>query len=231
MDVDAGCRVCGKTCACGEVHYLNLHWNGRRQFIGVVQNAKGELFMLEDEDDLESRRIPITEEKQAELAWAATLANRERLPFDGDGEFPDLTDLHWDCSAPRHAGHFRLAEVERGGVRTERSDIGVLDATVRVGDRVKVALNLAAMVSLAHKMVNQEIPPEGWATLDAMQANRSAERYWAHVLEIVGEGDAQRLTILTPDELKYMPSMLASEPFVVARKCVYGLHAAGRTVV
>ncbi len=226
------CRVCGKACKCGEERFLNLNWNGRTQFVGVIQMRDGKLFKLEDPEDDTSRRIPITEKEKNELAQKATLANADRREnVDDQGNVPDLTDLHWDCSNADTVDKFQLHPSERGGTRTERDLYGHLDVDIRVGDRVKVALNVGFTIGCtfasAEDNVDGEVPEAMAEHLSKIEEDMGSEKYWAHVLAIEGEpGDAQKLMILSPSDLNYLVSQVASEPYVVERKCVYAHHAA-----
>ncbi len=219
------CRSCGKKCACDEWGFINLIWNGRQQFVGVVRDNKGNLFKLENPDDDSSRRIPITKEQCDAMAWRVTLSNRDRCSDDCD-----LSNLFYDCSDPAMAQRFKLHPDEAGGTRTDRDDHGVLGATICVGDKVKLALNQAAVAKMVYALAGERLPI---GTREAKQKIAdhvrelaecvAAERFWAHVLDIKGEpGEDQRLTLLTPNELVHMPPPLASEPFIVARKHVYG---------
>ena len=213
-----------------KVQLLTLDWNGRNQFFGVVKNKAGVIFKLEDPKDDNSRRIRITEKEQHDLAWAATLANIDRREnLDEDGNRPDLAPLHWDCTTLENASRFQLAECERFAPRTERDLYGALDAHIRVGDRVKVALNVGFTIGCMLVPDDEEMPKEMKEKLDRMQQGKASEQYWAHVLAVEGDAnDEQRLTILTPSTLHYLPPEFASEPFTIQRKCIYAHHAAHR---
>lgn len=238
-------------CEGGEqVTYSNLNWNGRPQFTGIVRNLAGEHFKLESLEDLNSRRVPVTDEEVLRTIEEAIDSNVERTYMvDEGGARPDLTDLHWPCDDPVEGSAFQMHPSEsglKGGV--ERNLFGQLEAHIRVGDKVKVALNRAAVkVWLActcrsdderdpHCPCDAEIHQldEG-GELYEMYSSRAAECYWAHVLAIKsvrssettpsGEGveDAEStvLSVLTASELAHMPASLASEPFDVQRACVY----------
>lgn len=226
------CRVCGAACTCGDDRFLNLHWNGRAQFIGVIQTRDGRLFKLEDPEDDTSRRIPITEKEQNELVQKATLANADRREnVDDQGNVPDLTDLHFDCSDADTVHEFQLHPSEHGEPRTERDLYGHLDVDIRVGDRVKVALNIGFTIGCTYASARDnedgEVPDAMIACLSRMEENVASEQYWAHVLAVEGEpDDAQKLMILSPHELCYLVPQVASEPYFVERKCVYAHHAA-----
>jgi|SaaInlV_125m_DNA_1040241.scaffolds.fasta_scaffold04136_2 hypothetical protein len=212
-------------------HYLSLNWNGRTQYVGVVQLRDGRLFKLEDAEDSTSRRTPITEHEKGELVTKAMLANVDRRRnVDEDGNVPDLTDLHWDCSDADIASQFQLVPAERGWPRLERDLYGHLDVEILVGDRVKVALNVGFTIGCtfasAEDNVNGEVPDAMAAQLVEIEEKMGVEKYWAHVLAVEGEhSDAQKLTILSPSSLTYLVSQVASEPYVVERKCVYAHHA------
>ena len=214
------CRSCGKKCECGDERYYNLDWNGRKQFIGVVRDADGSLCKLEDPNDDNSHRIPITEAECDDIAWKATLAN-----LDLRDEFPDVTKLFWDVAGdPAANQRIRLHPEEVGGTRSGRDANGVLSATIRVGDKVKVALNQAAITCMMYAAFDvNEFPEPVRIQCAEMSQNFASERFWAHVLKVEGDADdTQRLTLLTPCQLQKMPAPLASEPLVVERKCVFG---------
>jgi len=226
------CRACGKKCKCGDERFLNLNWNGRAQFVGVIQMPDGKLFKLEDPEDDTSRRIPITEQEKNALTQKATLANADRREnVDDKGNVVDLTELHWDCSDADTVSQFQLAPEERGGTRTERDLFGHLDVDILVGDQVKVALNVGFTIGCTYASsednVNGDVPDAMAAHLAQIEEDMGCEKYWAHVLATEGEqDDEQKLTILSPSQLKYLVSQVASEPYVVERKCVFAHHAA-----
>lgn len=218
-------------CKGSNERHLILNWNGRAQFVGVVQLRNGRLFRLEEPGDKTSRRTPITEYEKDELVTRATLANVERRKnVDDHGNLPNLTDLHWDCSDADTVSQFQLVPDERGEPRTERDLYGHLDVDILVGDRVKVALNVGFAIGCtfasAEDNVSGEVPDAMVAQLAKIEENMGAEKYWAHVLAVEGEqNDTQKLTILSPSSLTYLVSPVASEPYVVERKCAYAHHA------
>lgn len=122
-------------------------------------------------------------------------------------------------------------ECERDATRTERDLYGALDAHIRVGDRVKLALNTSVLRSGACTSFSndEEMPKELKDRLALMQHEQASEMYWAHVLAVEGDAnDEQRLTILTPSTLNYLVPEFASEPFTIQRKCIDAHHAARR---
>ena len=92
-----------------------------------------------------------------------------------------------------------------------------------IRDRFTIGCTFASAVD----NVNGEVPDAMAEHLSRIEEEVGAEKYWAHVLAIEGEqDDAQKLTILSPSQLNYLVDQVASEPYVVERKCVYAHHAA-----
>ena len=223
------CAECERECQC-EWTFANLVWNGRRQFTGIVMDRANVKYKLVDPDDEHGPRVPITNEEEDAILKDVILSNLNRTASidDETNKFVDLTKIHWVCNDVGGAGTFQLHPSERGPPRTERDMYGTLDVDIVVGDMVKVAANISALVEL--RLDPKTPPPEEMddaeleVLVEALRRNNSSERYWAHVLSIERDPDdvdLDMLTLLTPNELAHVPAGLAREPFIVRRRCVF----------
>ena len=208
-----------------EAKALYFNWNGREQFTGIT-NLAGVHTLLDDIDGPLNGpgRVLSGDEVWAHLVIVG-LANVDRVPDDGRIA---LDDLHFDASVPANAARLRLTDEERGWPRVERATDGTLAATPRVGDTVKVALNVAALFDA---LPQGDGPANPGYTMWLAQArrNHAAEMYWAHVLSVEPNEELGelRLTVLSPTDLKYLPSKVASEPYTVLLHNVYAVHPGG----
>ena len=220
-----------------------LVWNGRKQLTSIVVDSKDRnSYRLEDPSDTNSRRIPITDAESRMILREAILSNKDRprARYKGSGYDLDMHSLHWwFCDDPSLSeNRFTLQACERRPQVTERDHMGMLDVTIRVGDMVKVPLNIAAILErsavelpddaeLTKEQVKQAIDTK----IREMHNERVAECYWAHVLAIDnsqttdGKIELASLLILSPGNLAMLPHNFASEPYAVARSCVFAHYA------
>ena len=93
--------------------------------------------------------------------------------------------------------------------------------TPRVGDTVKLALNLAAVYELVAG--EGAISPQQLADIRRKHAD---ERYWAHVLAVELDEDRGELmlTVLSSANMRNMPAAIVSEPYEVALRNVMAVH-------
>lgn len=130
-------------------------WGERSVFTGVVKRADGRKILLDDpRGELDSAGRVLSEDEYKKLYKELEMAQGKRKPVKV------LARYYADMTKPRNAVKHRLAPVERGSPRVERTPEGVLDAEIAPGDEVKIVI----------------------------VANWNAyERYWALVLKVQGE--------------------------------------------
>lgn len=214
--------ICG--CGCGtetcsvvpEAMAVYLSWNGRQQRTGLTQLAGVRTLLDDVAGPLDGPgRVLSRVEVNAHL-HAVTLSNLDRVT-----ERTVLSPYHFDASVPANAARLRLHEVERGSPRVERTTDGALAATPRVGDTVKLALNLAAVYELVAG--EGAISPQQLADIRRKHAD---ERYWAHVLAVELDEDRGELmlTVLSSANMRNMPAAIVSEPYEVALRNVMAVH-------
>ena len=149
---------------------LHLDFNGRSQFAGVAQ-LNGVIRLLDDwTGPLDGPGQILTPEACEAHVLDVEMRNIDRVPDDG----PYCIDnLHFDMTVPANAAKFRLHPGDGEGDCVGRGVNGVLAVEARPGDRVKVALDVAAALEAFGAPADQ---------IEAARQQRGEERYWARVL-------------------------------------------------
>ena len=112
------------------------------------------------------------------------MRNIDRVPDDGP---VCVHELHFDMTVPANAAKFRLHPGDGIGDCIGRGVNGVLAVEAHPGDRVKVALDIAAALEAFGAPADQ---------VEEYRHQRSGERYWACVLVRYQVGSEQMYVVL-----------------------------------
>lgn len=138
----------------------------------------------------------------------------------------EISDLFWDASDANLSSAFTLTADERANGVTERDLFGMLDAQVRVGDKVGLALN---MVKIFVMVLKDEGPltSRHWKEVAEQHLKRRHAKYWVTVLEIrktEDDDDEEESYLVRPDEPAVCMGY-CEDRFWVKRKTVFKVQA------
>ena len=181
------CACCGED-ECSLVpspKALHLDFNGRSQFAGVAQ-LNGVIRLLDDwTGPLDGPGQILTPEACEAHVLNVEMRNIDRVPDDGP---VCVHELHFDMTVPANAAKFRLHPGDGIGDCIGRGVNGVLAVEAHPGDRVKVALDIAAALEAFGAPADQ---------VKAARQQRGGERYWARVLTNCRIG-GERMYVVLP---------------------------------